>query len=260
MKGSVLGKMPGDPWQKLAGVRGFYAYTMAHPGKKLSFMGVELGTEKEWNFEGQLDWGVLANEGNRQLQRYVRDLNHFYLEESPLWEVDFSWEGFQWLVPDDNQNNVVVFLRRDKAGRELVCAINFNPNTYEDYRFGCPPCKEYVEVFNSDAAVYGGTGAVNKKPCKVSWEPSHGQETSVSIKIPPFGAVFLRGRGKPPAKPAPKDDAEKAETAAKAPEEKPKRGRSAGKKAAVKTAKKETAPAEKKPASRARKKAAPSAE
>ena len=260
MKGSVLGKMPGDPWQKLAGVRSFYAYTMAHPGKKLSFMGVELGTEKEWNFEGQLDWGVLANEGNRQLQRYVRDLNHFYLEESPLWEVDFSWEGFQWLVPDDNQNNVVVFLRRDKAGRELVCAINFNPNTYEDYRFGCPPCKEYVEVFNSDAAVYGGTGAVNKKPCKVSWEPSHGQETSVSIKIPPFGAVFLRGRGKPPEKPAPKDDAEKAETAAKAPEEKPKRGRPAGKKAAVKTAKKETAPAEKKPASRARKKAAPSAE
>jgi len=260
MKGSVLGKMPGDPWQKLASVRGFYAYTMAHPGKKLSFMGVELGTEKEWNFEGQLDWGVLANEGNRQLQQYVRDLNHFYLEESPLWEVDFSWEGFQWLVPDDNQNNVVVFLRRDKAGRELVCAINFNPNTYEDYRFGCPPCKEYVEVFNSDAAVYGGTGAVNKKPCKVSWEPSHGQETSVSIKIPPFGAVFLRGRGKPPEKPAPKDDAEKAETAAKAPEEKPKRGRPAGKKAAVKTAKKETAPAEKKPASRARKKAAPSAE
>ena len=260
MKGSVLGKMPGDPWQKLASVRGFYAYTMAHPGKKLSFMGVELGTEKEWNFEGQLDWGVLANEGNRQLQQYVRDLNHFYLEESPLWEVDFSWEGFQWLGPDDNQNNVVVFLRRDKAGRELVCAINFNPNTYEDYRFGCPPCKEYVEVFNSDAAVYGGTGAVNKKPCKVSWEPSHGQETSVSIKIPPFGAVFLRGRGKPPEKPAPKDDAEKAETAAKAPEEKPKRGRPAGKKAAVKTAKKETAPAEKKPASRARKKAAPSAE
>ena len=260
MKGSVLGKMPGDPWQKLAGVRGFYAYTMAHPGKKLSFMGVELGTEKEWNFEGQLDWGVLANEGNRQLQQYVKDLNHFYLEESPLWEVDFSWEGFQWLVPDDNQNNVVVFLRRDKAGRELICAINFNPNTYEDYRFGCPPCKEYVEVFNSDAAVYGGTGAVNKKPCKVSWEPSHGQEASVSIKIPPFGAVFLRGRGKPPEKPVPEDGAETAETAAKAPAEKPKRGRPAGKKATVKTAKKETAPAEKKPASRARKKAAPSAE
>ena len=154
----------------------------------------------------------------------------------------------------------MVFLRRDKAGRELICAINFNPNTYEDYRFGCPPCKEYVEVFNSDAAVYGGTGAVNKKPCKVSWEPSHGQEASVSIKIPPFGAVFLRGRGKPPAKPAPEDGAEAVETAAKAPVEKPKRGRPAGKKATVKTAKKETAPAEKKPASRARKKAAPSAE
>ncbi len=201
MKGSVRGKMPGDAWAQLAGVRGFYGYTMAHPGKKLSFMGVELGTEKEWNFEGELDWAVLNNEPNRQLQQYVRDLNRFYLSESPLWEEDYSWEGFQWLVSDDNQNNVVVFLRRDKAGKELVCAFNFSPNTYDGYRFGCPPVKEYVEVFNSDAKVYGGSGAVNAAPCKVSWQESHGQESSVSIRIPPFGAVFLRGEGKLRAKP-----------------------------------------------------------
>ena len=201
MKGSVRGKMPGDAWAQLAGVRGFYGYTMAHPGKKLSFMGVELGTEKEWNFEGELDWAVLNNEPNRQLQQYVRDLNRFYLSESPLWEEDYSWEGFQWLVSDDNQNNVVVFLRRDKAGKELVCAFNFSPNTYDGYRFGCPPVKEYVEVFNSDAKVYGGSGAVNAAPCKVSWQESHGQESSVSIRIPPFGAVFLRGEGKLQAKP-----------------------------------------------------------
>ncbi|MDE7220646.1 MAG: alpha amylase C-terminal domain-containing protein, partial [Oscillospiraceae bacterium] len=204
MKGSVLGKMPGDQWQKLAGVRGFYGYTMAHPGKKLSFMGVELGTEQEWHFEDQLDWGVLQNEGNAKLHRYIKDINHFYQSSPELWEVDFSWEGFQWLVPDDNQNNVVVFLRRDKSGNELLCAINFNPNTYEDYRFGCPPVKEYVEVFNSDAEIYGGTGVVNAKPCKVEWTPSHGQESSVSIRIPPFGAVFLRGQGKLRAKPQPK--------------------------------------------------------
>ncbi len=204
MKGSVRGKMPGDEWQQLAGVRGFYGYTMAHPGKKLSFMGVELGTEQEWHFEDQLDWGVLNSEGNRQLHQYIRDLNHFYLSESALWEDDYSWEGFQWLVPDDNQNNVVVFLRRNKSGEELLCAINFNPNTYDDYRFGCPQVKEYVEVFNSDAAVYGGTGAVNGAPCKVEWIPSHGQESSVSIRIPPFGAVFLKGRGKLRAKPQPR--------------------------------------------------------
>ncbi len=231
MKGCVLGKMPGDPWQKLAGVRGFYGYTMAHPGKKLSFMGVELGTEKEWAFDGQLDWDLLESEPNRQLHQYIKDLNHFYLSESALWEDDYSWEGFQWLVPDDSQNNVVVFLRRDKAGRELVCAINFNPNTYDDYRFGCPEVKEYVEVFNSDAAIYGGTGAVNSQPCKVEWIPSHGQESSVSIRIPPFGAVFLRGQGKLRAKPKAKAAAMKppAESAPAAAPQKRGRKPAAGK-------------------------------
>ena len=247
MKGSVLGKMPGDAWQKLAGVRGFYGYTMAHPGKKLSFMGVELGTEQEWHFEDQLDWGVLENEGNRQLHQYIRDLNHFYLSAKELWEDDCSWEGFQWLVPDDNQNNVVVFLRRDKAGSELVCAINFNPNTYEDYRFGCPPVKEYLEVFNSDDVKYGGTGAVNAAPCKVEWKPSHGQESSVAIRIPPFGAVFLRGQGK--LRPKPKAQAKRPE-------------KPAAKKATVKKTAKGDAPAASAPARTARaaaKKAAPSA-
>ncbi|MDE7262473.1 MAG: 1,4-alpha-glucan branching protein GlgB [Oscillospiraceae bacterium] len=215
MKGSVRGKMPGDDWQQLAGVRGFYGYTMAHPGKKLSFMGVELGTEQEWHYEGQLDWGILDNEPNRQLQQYIKDLNHFYLKESTLWEDDYSWDGFQWLVSDDNQNNVVVFLRRNKAGEELLCAINFNSNTYEEYRFGCPPVKEYVEVFNSDAEVYGGTGALNEQPCKVDWIPSHGQESSVAIRIPPFGAVFMKGRGKLRAKPKAKEAKPAAEAGEK---------------------------------------------
>ena len=215
MKGSVRGKMPGDEWQQLAGVRGFYAYTIAHPGKKLSFMGVELGTEQEWHYEDQLDWGVLQKDGNARLHQYIKDINRFYQSSSELWEDDFSWEGFQWLVPDDNQNNVVVFLRRDKSGNEMVCAINFNPNTYEGYRFGCPQVKEYVEVFNSDAAAYGGTGAVNEAPCKVEWIPSHGKESSVAIRIPPFGAVFLRGRGKLRAKPKRKSAAEDAPAAEK---------------------------------------------
>ena len=201
MKGSVLGKMPGESWQRFAGVRGFYAYTMAHPGKKLSFMGVELGTEEEWAFDRELNWKLLENEENRQLHQYIKDINHFYQKERALWEVDFNWEGFQWLVPDDNSNNVVVFLRRDKSGNELVCAINFSPNTYEDYRFGCTPVREYVEVFNSDAPAYGGTGVANSEPCKVSWTPSHGSESSVAIRIPPFGAVFFKGQGKLRAKP-----------------------------------------------------------
>ena len=220
MKGSVRGKMPGDEWAQLAGVRGFYGYTMAHPGKKLSFMGVELGTEQEWHFEDQLDWGVLNNEANAQLHRYIRDINHFYLNESALWEDDYTWDGFQWLVSDDNQNNVVVFLRRNKAGEELLCAVNFNPNTYENYRFGCPQVKEYVEVFNSDDKKYGGTGALNAKPCKVEWIESHGQESSVAIRIPPFGAVFMKGQGKLRAKPKPR--AAKLKEPEPAAEEKPK--------------------------------------
>ena len=227
MKGSVLGKMPGDMWQKFAGVRGFYAYTLAHPGKKLSFMGVELGTEKEWAFDKSLDWELLEQEPNRQLHQYIKDINRFYLEQSPLWEIDFDWEGFQWLVSDDNHNNVVVFLRRDKTGNELVCAINFSPNTYEDYRFGCPPVREYVEVFNSDRPEYGGSGAVNAAPCKVSWKESHGMEPSVAIRIPPFGAVFLKGQGKMRAKPKPRKKAKEV-AAAEKPEKKAVKVKSAG--------------------------------
>ena len=274
MKGSVLGKMPGDAWQKFAGVRGFYAYTMAHPGKKLSFMGVELGTEKEWAYDRQLNWELLENEPNSQLHQYIKDINQFYLKESTLWEVDFDWQGFQWLVPDDNSNNVVVFLRRNKAGDEMLCAINFSPNTYEDYRFGCPPVKEYVEVFNSDAAKYGGTGVGNAAPCKVSWEPSHGQETSVAIRIPPFGAVFLKGQGKIRAKPkkraAAEDAGEAAEkaahkreadalpAAAEAPKKrgrKPKTEEPEAPKKRGRKPKAEAAVEEKKPARRGRKKA-----
>ncbi len=208
MKGSVQGKMPGDPWQKMAGVRGFYSYTMAHPGKKLSFMGVELGTPEEWAFYKGLYWDLLQQEPNAQVHRFIRDMNHFYLEQPALWEIDYDWQGFQWLVSDDNHNNVVIFLRRDKRGDELICAINFSPNAYEGYRFGCPPYKELREVMNSDAPEYGGSGVCNRENAPVSWEPSHGMESSAAIRIPPLGAVFLKGEGK--LKPKPKKRAAKA--------------------------------------------------
>ena len=230
MKGSVFGKMPGNRQQKFAGVRGFYAYTLAHPGKKLSFMGVELGTEEEWNSSKSLNWKLLENEDNHQLYQYIKDINRFYQEQRPLWEIDFEWQGFEWLVPDDNHNNVVVFLRKDKDDNQLLCAINFSPNTYEDYRFGCPPVAEFVEVFNSDETAYGGTGVKNSTPCKVTWEPSHGKESSVSIKIPPLGAVFMVGQGKL----RPKPQRKKAAGTTKA---------SSAKKASTKAAKKTDAPA-----------------
>lgn len=141
MKGSLRGKMPGDNWQQLAGVRAFTAYLLAHPGKKLTFMGAELGQWHEWDFASQLDWYLLENQENQQTQQFFKDINRFYLSQSPLWSIDFSWEGFEWLVADDNCNNVVVFVRRDREGRELIAAVNFSPVGQAEYRFGVPPKK-----------------------------------------------------------------------------------------------------------------------
>ena len=196
MKGSLRGKMPGDDRQQLAGVRAFTAYLLAHPGKKLTFMGAELGQWHEWDFASQLDWYLLENEENRKLHHFFKDINAFYLSQSPLWDIDFSWEGFEWLVADDNHNNVVVFLRRDRKGRELIAAVNFSPVAQGEYRFGVPPKKRYREVFTTDCAEYGGTGEwMNESPIAVRPIPSHGREQSVCVKLPPLGAAFFAGEG-----------------------------------------------------------------
>ena len=196
MKGSLRGKMPGDERQQLSGVRAFTAYMLAHPGKKLTFMGAELGQWHEWDFASQLDWYLLENEKNRQLHRFFKDINAFYLSQRPLWDIDFSWEGFEWLVPDDNHNNTVVFLRRDREGRELIAAVNFSPVAQGEYRFGVPPKKRYREVFTTDCAEYGGTGEWrNEEPIEVRPVPSHGREQSLCVKLPPLGAAFFAGEG-----------------------------------------------------------------
>ena len=198
MKGSVVGKMPGDYVNQLRCTRGFYAYLLAHPGKKLLFMGAELGQWHEWNSKEQLDWYLLEKEDNQKIHRFFKEINAFYKKEPALWEIDFSWEGFEWLVPDDNHNNVVVFLRKDKKGRDLLCAVNFSPNTYVDYRMGVPNHRRYVPVFNTDDPAYGGDGFGDTAPVPVEAKPSHGKDHSVAIRIPAFGAVFLRGEGKLP--------------------------------------------------------------
>ena len=208
MKGSVVGKMPGDYSNQLRCLKGFYAYLLAHPGKKLLFMGAELGQWHEWDDKGQLDWYLMDNEENQKVHQFFKDANAFYKRESALWEIDFSWEGFEWLVPDDNHNNVVVFLRKDQKGRDLLCAVNFSPNTYENYRMGVPAHRKYVPVFNTDDTVYGGDGFGDREPVMVEAIPSHGKEHSAAIRIPAFGAVFLRGEGTYP-KPRKKKQASK---------------------------------------------------
>ena len=195
MKGSLVNKMPGDYENQLRCVRGFYSYMLTHPGKKLMFMGPELGQWHEWDSKGQLDWYLLDNEQNRRLQQFFKDINHFYLESPELWEIDYDWSGFEWLVTDDTRNNMVVFLRRDKKGDELLCAVNFSPNEIDNYRVGVPERLEYIPVFNTDNAAYGGSGFGDTEAVKVERVEHNGRSASVSIKIPPFGGVFYRGSG-----------------------------------------------------------------
>ena len=197
MKGSLRGKMPGDKWQQLAGVRGFYAYMLCHPGKVLTFMGTELGQWHEWDFRAPLDWYLLEEEEDcRQTHACIRALNRFYKSHRALWENDRNWDGFQWLVADDNCNNVLVFRRIARDGRSLIAVINFSPVALEGYRFGVPPKARYEEVFNTDDAQWGGSGVTNPEPIVTEAIRSHQEEQSIAVRVPPLGAVILQGKGK----------------------------------------------------------------
>ena len=197
MKGSLRGKMPGDKWQQLAGVRGFYAYMLCHPGKVLTFMGTELAQWHEWDFRKGLDWYLLEEEEDcRRTHACIRALNRFYKSHRALWENDRNWEGFQWLVADDNCNNVLVFRRIARDGRSLIAVINFSPVALEGYRFGVPPKARYEEVFNTDDAQWGGGGVTNPEPVVTEAIRSHQEEQSIAVRVPPLGAVILQGKGK----------------------------------------------------------------
>ena len=197
MKGSLRGKMPGDKWQQLAGVRGFYAYMLCHPGKVLTFMGTELAQWHEWDFRKGLDWYLLEEEEDcRRTHACIRALNRFYKSHRALWENDRNWEGFQWLVADDNCNNVLVFRRIARDGRSLIAVINFSPVALEGYRFGVPPKARYEEVFNTDDAQWGGSGVTNPEPVVTEAIRSHQEEQSIAVRVPPLGAVILQGKGK----------------------------------------------------------------
>ncbi len=197
MKGSLRGKMPGDKWQQLAGVRGFYAYMLCHPGKVLTFMGTELAQWHEWDFRKALDWYLLDEEEDcHQTHECIRALNKFYKAHRALWENDRDWDGFQWLVADDNYNNVLVFRRTDRSSKSLIAVINFSPVAVEGYRFGVPPKARYEEVFNTDDARWGGSGVTNPESIETEFIPAHQQAQSIAVRVPPLGAVILQGKGK----------------------------------------------------------------
>ena len=190
LKGSLLNKMPGDYFWKFAGARLLRGYQMAHPGKKLSFMGAELGQFTEWNFNKDIDWTVLDYEMHQKINLFYKELNHFYKEHSELWADDLSWEGYQWIQPDDGDSSVLAFRRIDpKKGKELICVLNFTPVLREDYRLGLPKAGTYEPVFCSDDWRYGGT---NQLPHTVVSEKVgyREYENSGLFRISPMSITF----------------------------------------------------------------------
>jgi 1,4-alpha-glucan branching enzyme len=192
-KRSLLGKMPGDPWQQLANLRSLYAYMWAHPGKKLLFMGGEIAQEREWDAEGSLDWHLLERLGHSGVQSLVRDLNTHYRAEPALWEVDFDPAGFRWLEANDGDNNVLAFLRRSRDGeRSVVCVGNFSPVPRYAYRVGLPKGGTWRELVNTDSTLYGGSGVGNLGSVQAESKPWHDQPFSAEVTLPPLGVVWFR--------------------------------------------------------------------
>ena len=191
-KCSLIGKQPGEYDGKFASLRAMLGYMMFHPGKKLSFMGNELGQFIEWNFAQELDWVLLDYEAHRKFREYVRALNQIYLSHASLWQQDDSWDGFTWLIPDDHENNVIAFIRTDKAGNQLLAVLNFAPVKRENYRIGVMNGGKYTRVFTSDAPEFGGTGCDEKTFVMSEKTPWNGQERSISVTVPPMSATLYR--------------------------------------------------------------------
>ena len=192
MKGSLFGKMPGDDAMKFAGVRAFYAYQLTHPGKKLSFMGAELGQWNEWHYEHSLDWHLLEYEPYQKHQAFFAAANALYLEQPALWEQDDSWDGFRWLAPDENQTNTLAFLRIGKKGTPLVVVCNFSPVHRKGYQVGVPYPGVWTPILNTDSARFGGSGLGDEQPLKSQRIPCHGQDQSLTIDLPPMAVMVWR--------------------------------------------------------------------
>lgn len=195
LKRSMLDKMPGDIWQKFANLRALYGYMYGHPGKKLLFMGGEFGQWSEWSEARSLDWHLLDYESHQQLQEYVALLNHLYVSEPALHEVDTSWEGFQWIDLSDVDNSVISFVRRAQdPSDEIVIICNFTPLPRLGYRVGLPAEGEYTELLNSDWQRFGGSGVGNGAPIRS--EPTAWQACAYSapVNLPPLGVLMLKRR------------------------------------------------------------------
>ncbi len=194
-KGSLLSKMPGDQWQKLANVRAYLAYQWSHPGKQLLFMGQEFGQPAEWSEERGLEWWILDQPAHRGLQSFVRQLNRVYRDEPALWQKDHDPAGFSWLVGDDASSNVIAFLRWANDGTPIAVIVNFSGTPVDSYRIGLPHAGTWVELLNSDAAEFGGSGVGNLGAVSASAQPHAGQPAMATVTIPPLAALWLAPKG-----------------------------------------------------------------
>ncbi len=192
-KGSMLTKMAGDAWQKAANLRALYAFMYAHPGKKLMFMGCEFGQWREWTHERSLDWHLLDGGYHSEILKFVTDLNHLYQREAALHQVDFTAPGFEWIDCNDSDASVVSLIRRATDPEDSVIAVvNWTPIVREGYRIGVPEAGYYQELLNSDATAYGGSNVGNQGGLHTDAIPAHGRDHSLSLSLPPLGAIFLK--------------------------------------------------------------------
>ena len=191
-KGSLLAKQPGDRWQQFAGLRLLLGYQWAQPGKKLLFMGGEFGADNEWNHAQELNWDSLQHEDHAGVKKWVAALNQLLRTNPALHDRDADHRGFRWVIGDDADNSIFAFLRLDHEDTPLLWVGNFTPVVRPDYRLGVPAVGEWVEVLNSDASEYGGSGVHNPGPLYTIDEENHGFAQTLSITVPPLGSVFLR--------------------------------------------------------------------
>lgn len=199
-KKSFLDRMPGDYWRKFAGARAFMAYMMTHPGKKLMFMGGEIGQFREWDYEGQIEWFLLDYDAHAKFQLYTSELNHLYLENPALWQNDTSWDGFKWIDPNNRNHSILSYRRIDNRGKELIVMINFTPEAREDYLLGVPCGGVYEEIFNSDDERFGGSGVINEGDIRTTGMEWNYLPDSVRLRVPPLGVTILRCKRRTPKK------------------------------------------------------------
>jgi len=189
-KASMVYKMPGDEWQKMAQLRLLLGYMYTHPGQKLLFMGTEFGQTSEWDFNSELDWDLLQFPIHAQMQAYTKALNSIYRKDKALHQLDFSWKGFEWIDFQDKENTVLCYLRKSKR-RKLIVICNFSPNALENYQLGVPKSVAWLELFNSDDRQFGGSGVNNVGSIKTSAEAYHNQNHSIRLRVPPYAMMIL---------------------------------------------------------------------